>query len=110
MRKIRTDSIDAEGHSVVLDVLGPSGNVLLGKGASVTPALGRRLRNWGVDFVFVEGDDDSEESVKTKSPAEIKSELYDLFLGTLDNERMKVIFDAVCAHKLQKFEGADHAQ
>ena len=103
MRKVQTDNIDPEGHTVVLDVLGPSGNILLGKGASVTPALGRRLRNWGVDFVFVEGEDDSEESVKAKSPAEIKSELYDLFLGTLDNARMRLIFNAVCEHKLRTY-------
>ncbi|MDR3011985.1 MAG: hypothetical protein LBU70_02095 [Chitinispirillales bacterium] len=112
MRKVKTDSIDPEGQTIALEVTGPSGNVLLGKGASITPALGRRLRNWGVDFVFVEGEDDCEESVKikAKTPEEIKNELYDLFLGTLDNVRMRTIFDAVYTHKLRKLDGGlEHA-
>ncbi|MDR2578143.1 MAG: hypothetical protein LBC70_04940 [Chitinispirillales bacterium] len=103
MRKVSTDSIGPD-DIVAVDVISSSGNVLLEKGAAITPALGRRLRNWGIAHVYVEGEDRSGQSVKTtvRSPVEIKSELYDMFLGTLDNGRMKKIFDAACTHKLQK--------
>jgi len=106
MRKISTDYIEP-GCIAAVDITGPSGNTLINKGASITPALGRRLRNWGITEVFVEGDDSPEDCVKaeTPSPLKIKSDLYDKFLGTLDNANMKKVFDAVCRHKLQKLEG-----
>ena len=105
MRKIATDSIATECIAAA-DVTGPSGNVLVGKGMSITPALGRRLRNWGIASVCIEGEEDSGESVKSamRSPLEIKGELYDKFLGTLDNTRMRRIFDAMCKHKLQNYQ------
>jgi len=105
MRKISTDYIEP-GCIAAADIVGPSGNILVNKGSPVTPALGRRLRNWGITEVFVEGEDDSGEHVKAEapSPIKIKSDLYDKFLGTLDNARMRTIFDAVCKHKLQKHE------
>jgi hypothetical protein len=105
MRKVSTDNI-RPGNITAANIVSSSGNVLLEKGAEITPALGRRLRNWGIAYVYIEGEDRSGHSVKavTRSPVEIKSELYDMFLGTLDNSRMKKIFDAACAHKLQKQE------
>jgi hypothetical protein len=107
MRKISTDYIEP-GCIAAQDVVGSSGNVLINKGSPVTPALGRRLRNWGITEVFVEGEGPSGTSVKTEvsSLVKIKSDLYDKFLGTLDNARMKKIFEAVCKQKLQKHEGA----
>ncbi|MCL2219185.1 MAG: hypothetical protein FWC23_04690 [Chitinispirillia bacterium] len=105
MRKISTDFIEP-GCIAAADIVSPSGNTLVNKGAPITPALGRRLRNWGISEISVEGEDDSETSVKaeTPSPVKIKSDLYDKFLGTLDNTRMRKIFDAVCKHKIQKQE------
>ncbi|MCL2184037.1 MAG: hypothetical protein FWB85_11285 [Chitinispirillia bacterium] len=105
MRKISTDYIEP-GCIAAQDVAGPSGNVLVQKGTAVTPALGRRLRNWGIAEVFIEGEDTSSVSVRAEipSPIKIKSDLYDKFLGTLDNANMKKVFDALCTHKLQKHE------
>jgi hypothetical protein len=103
VRKISTDRV-GPNDIVAVAVVSSSGSVLLDKGAVITPALGRRLRNWGIAHVYVEGEDRSGQCVKaeTRSPIEIKSELYDVFQGTLDNSRMKKIFDAACTHKLQK--------
>jgi hypothetical protein len=107
MRKISTDDIKTD-YITAVAVTGPSGNTLLGKGAKVTPAIGRRLRNWGIMHVHVEGEKDDEHNimVKKQSPIEIKSELYDMFYGTLDNARMRKLFHAVCEYKVQKPGGA----
>ena len=107
MRKIPTDKI-TPGDIAADDVVSPSGNVLLNKGAPVTPAMGRRLRNWGIAYVYVEGEDTVGEGVKgrVRSEVEIKSELYDMFLGTLDSAYMRKIFDAVCAEKIKQQGGA----
>jgi hypothetical protein len=111
MRKVSTDLIKP-GYIAAEDVASPSGNVLVGRGAAITPALGRRLRNWGIDFVCVEGEDKAGESVRESlvSPVRIKSELYDKFLGTLDNAHMRKIFDAACEHIMRQRGEGDAAR
>ena len=66
--------------------------------------MGKRLRNWGIAHVFIEGQDDSEKNAVAEavSPVQIKSGLYDMFLGTLDSAHMTKIFNAMCEHKLRK--------
>jgi len=66
--------------------------------------MGKRLRNWGIAHVFIEGVDDSERDTVAEavSPVRIKSGLYDMFLGTLDSPHMTKIFNAMCEHKLRK--------
>jgi hypothetical protein len=103
MRKTPTDRITL-GDVIAVDVVSPSGNVLMNKGTAITPAMGRRLRNWGIAFVYVEGEGgrgDSTES-KRRSAIETKSELYDMFFGTLDSANMRKIFDAVCEYKIRQ--------
>jgi hypothetical protein len=102
MRKIPIDHIKL-GDVVAVAVTSSSGNVLIDKGAAITPAMGRRLRNWGIACVYVEGEEGAggPVSAKARSAVETKSELYDLFLGTLESARMRKIFDAVCACKLK---------
>jgi predicted Fe-Mo cluster-binding NifX family protein len=106
MRKLSIENLHSD-CVVAADICSPAGNVLLNKGVTITPAMGRRLRNWGITFVFVEGESSSEESVKTEkvSSDKIKSDLYALFHGTLENPRMRRIFDAVCEHKIQTSGG-----
>lgn len=101
MKKISTENIHPDGHIIAVDVIGAAGNVLISKGAKITPALGRRIRNWGVEYIFIEGEDDDADRIKVnaKSPQEIYNDLYEMFTGTLENAHMKVIFDAVYAHK-----------
>jgi hypothetical protein len=103
MRRVSTDAI-TNGAVAAADVCSPSGQVLLNSGAPITPAMGKRLRNWGIAHVFIEGLDDSEQNAVAEavSPVQIKSGLYDMFLGTLDSPYMTKIFNAMCEHKLRK--------
>ncbi len=60
MRKVSVENIDPD-MVLARDVASTSGNVLLGKGTALTPAMGRRLKNWGIFFVYIEGEEESEE-------------------------------------------------
>jgi len=106
MRKTATDKITL-GDVIAADVMSPSGNVLMGKGTAVTPAMGRRLRNWGISYVYLEGEESQNRSAgsKGRSAIETKSELYDMFFGTLDSANMRKIFDAVCNYKIKQQGG-----
>ncbi len=106
MRKVATDRITL-GDVVAAEVTSPSGNILMKKGTAITPAMGRRLRNWGIAYVYVEGEEGRGgiSGSKTRTAVETKSELYDMFFGTLDSVNMRKIFDAVCAHKIRQQGG-----
>jgi len=107
MRKTPTDRITL-GDVIAADVASPSGNILMGKGTAITPAMGRRLRNWGIAYVYVEGEEGrgGSSGAKARSAVETKSELYDIFVGTLDSANMRKIFDAVCNYKIRQ-QGAE---
>jgi hypothetical protein len=102
MRKVSTDHITL-GDVIAAAVKSSSGNILMDKGAAITPAMGMRLRNWGIACVYVEGEEGAGGSVsaRARSAVETKSELYDMFLGTLESARMRKIFDAVCNYKVR---------
>jgi hypothetical protein len=103
MKKILADNVE-DGMVLGREVCGPSGNILMNKGATLSAALGRRLKNWGIPYVFVEGEED-EELAKTESslsPEEIKTELMKKFSNVIDNPIMKKLFVAVYQYKLQK--------
>jgi hypothetical protein len=106
MRKTATDRITL-GDIIAIDVTSPSGNVLIGKGTAITPAMGRRLRNWGIAYVYIVGEEGRSGSAgsKVQSAIKTKSELYDMFFGTLDSANMRKIFDAVCSHKIRQQDG-----
>jgi len=96
------------GSVIAADVCSPAGQVLLNEGAPITPSMGKRLRNWGIAHVFIEGGaDDSEQDVVAEavSPVRIKSGLYGMFLGTLDSPYMTKIFNAACEYKMRKGGG-----
>ncbi|MFP4012623.1 MAG: hypothetical protein ACLFVQ_00930 [Chitinispirillaceae bacterium] len=103
MRRISTDQIE-NGHISAREVCGPSGNILLSRGMRLTPAMGRRLKNWGIYHVFIQGEEEESEKehIQAVSPEKLKSELMEKFSGVLDNPNMKKIFAAVYQHKLRK--------
>ncbi|MDR2591534.1 MAG: hypothetical protein LBC59_01845 [Chitinispirillales bacterium] len=105
MRKTATDRITL-GDVIAVDVTSPSGNVLMNKGSAITPAMGRRLRNWGIAYVYIEGEEGrgGHVGLKRRSAIETKSELYDMFVDTLDSANMRKIFDAVCNYKIKQQE------
>jgi hypothetical protein len=66
--------------------------------------MGRRLKNWGIFSVYIEGEEESEEMQEQKqiSPEEIKKQLEAKFSGTLENELMRKIFNAVFEFRTSK--------
>lgn len=103
MKKIPVEKIES-GMVLAQDICSASGNALLGKGTQLTASLGRRLKNWGVPFVVIEGE---EEQVNDKpsveiQPEKIKQELETKFGELLKNPIMKDIFTAVYNFKTKK--------
>lgn len=100
MKKILVDEIE-NGMILAKDVNGTSGNALLGKGTALTNTMGRRLKNWGIPFVYIEGEEDSPEESEdsTVSLEEIKAELEQRFEGVLKIPRMTELFNAVLNFK-----------
>ena len=103
MKKVSVENIEA-GMVLSKDVASTSGNVLLGKGTALNPAMGRRLKNWGIFFVYIEGEEESEaqEETATISPEEVKKQLEEKFSGVLDSLVMKKILDAVYEFRINK--------
>jgi hypothetical protein len=103
MKKISAEKIE-DGMVLGRDVCGASGSILLSKGSSLSQSMGRRLINWGISFVYVEGEEvhEQEENSVTTSPEEIKSQLMEKFSDTINNPIMKTLFVAVYQYKLQK--------
>ncbi len=103
MKKILVE--DIKGNPVLCrEVCGTSGNVLLTKGTVLSQALGRRLQNWGITSVYVEGEEEQrpEENTITVSPEKLMQHLTDKFSRVIKNPYMQKIFDAVYRFRLQK--------
>jgi hypothetical protein len=81
-----------------------SGNTLVSKGVSLTAALGRRLKNWGIHYVYIEGEEQSAEESNTiaSSPEELKTHLLSKFSSVMENPIMERLFVAVYQYRLQK--------
>ncbi len=103
MKKVIVESV-TDNMVLAKDVCGTSGSVLLAKGTVLTSAMGRRLKNWGVQFVHVEGEDDSSSPGDTVSvsPQEVREHLEKKFSQVMSSEVMKKIFAAVYKFKIQQ--------
>jgi hypothetical protein len=102
MKKISIDNIK-DNMVLAKDIIGTSGSVLLAKGTVLNASIGKRLKNWGVLFVTVEGED---EDIKSKgenvlSPEEVRKNLEEKFADVISNEIMKKIFSAVYKFKIK---------
>lgn len=86
------------------EVCGTGGNVLLTKGTVLSRALGRRLQNWGIPSVYVEGEEEQqpEENMVSVSPEELDLQLAAKFGSTIRSPNMKKIYDAVYEYRLHK--------
>ena len=86
------------------DVCGPSGNILLGKGTVISQAMGRRLKNWAIVSVYVDGDEESAQADESPSvsPSEIRTRLEAKFSQCMNNAIMQQIFTAVYQYRIQK--------
>ncbi len=103
MKKVVVENV-ADKMVLAKDVCGTSGSVLLAKGTILTTAMGRRLKNWGVQFVHFEGEDDSpdEGNTITVSPEEVRERLEKKFSKVMGSEIMKKVFAAVYKFKIQQ--------
>jgi hypothetical protein len=102
MKKISTEQVE-DGMVALRDISGPSGNTLVNKGAVLSAALGRRLANWGIPFVYVEGEEEAvaHEAVKDNSHEALKAQLLAKFSNCIDNPIMKNIFVAAYQYRTQ---------
>lgn len=89
-------SID-DGMVAARDICGVHGNVLITKGTILSSSLGRRLEHWGIQTVYVEGDEESQPETNAVIPSsdEIYKQLADKFSGVMDNPLMKKLFMAI---------------
>lgn len=101
MRRLPVENVE-DGMVLAKDVCASSGNILVGKGAELSSSLARRLKNWGITLVYIEGEENSgSEEVKTNvSPEEIKTRLEKKFSEAIDDYKMKKIFDEVLEYRL----------
>jgi hypothetical protein len=102
MKRVLIENI-SDKMVLAKEVCGTSGSILLAKGTVLTASMGHRLKNWGVQFVYVEGEEESpqEGSVETISPEEIRALLENKFSRVIGSEIMKKIFAAVYKFKIQ---------
>ena len=95
MKKISVDNIE-DGMVLAKEVTGSTGNTLLGKGSTLSAAMGRRLKNWGIALVHIEGVDEvggaSENS--TNSSKNVEKKLTQRFKDVKSLPHMSDIFDA----------------
>lgn len=103
MKKIAVEKIE-DGMILSRDVCNSSDNVLLSSGLVLSATLGRRLKNWGISFIYVEGEETIVEPLNTvaTSPEKLKNHLLFKFSNVMQNPTMKKLFDAVYRYRLQK--------
>jgi len=101
MKKIILDTMDPDTITkdmiLAMDIIGPSGNILLNKGAGLTMALIRRLKNWGITYIYIEGEEVQVEKTQavTINSDTIQEQLKKKFADHLNNPIMNDFFNAV---------------
>lgn len=100
MKKILVENVE-DGMILARDVYGSSGSALLNKGTRLTMTMGRRLKNWGVPFVCIEGEEERQEEKPALeiSSEEIRQQLEEKFADVMDNPVMQKLFNAVYTFK-----------
>lgn len=109
MKKILVEKIE-DGMVLSREVCNSSGNILISKGVSLTTALGRRLKNWGIHYIYIEGEEQSVEELNftSTSSEDLKNLLLKKFSSVIENPIMKKLFVAVYQYRLQKDNRQDH--
>lgn len=102
MKKIQSELVE-DGMILAREVCGPSGNILVNKGSTLSAALGRRLANWGIPSVFIEGVEEiaEAEAAAGPTPEELKSQVMNKFSRCAENPLMKKILVAAYQFRLQ---------
>ena len=100
MKKILVENIE-DGMVLAREVYGASGSALLNKGTKLTVTMGRRLKNWGIPFVCIEGEEEHQEEKPAIeiSPEEIREQLEEKFIDVMNDPTMQKLFNAVYSFK-----------
>lgn len=100
MKKIFVEKIE-DGMTLARDVCGTSGSALISKGTKLTVTMGRRLKNWGVTYVCIEGEEEhkEEKTIIEISPEKVKEQLEAQFADVINNPVMKTLLRAVYTFK-----------
>jgi hypothetical protein len=100
MKKILVENVK-DGMVLAREVCGASGSALLNKGTVLTVTMGRRLKNWGVPYVCIDGEEDHAEEKPNVdvSPEEVHQILSAKFADVIENPVMKELFTAVYSFK-----------
>jgi hypothetical protein len=103
MKKVPVENIE-DAMVLARDVSATSGNILLGKGTKLNTAMGRRLKNWGIFIVYVEGEEEATNAVEAdgQSSEEIHQKLEEKFSSVMSNPAMQKIFDVVYQFRVAK--------
>lgn len=107
MRKIPCDAIES-GMVLAKPVVGPNGNILLGKGAVLQAGMANRLQSWGIPFVAIEGEQDEAgdgSGGKKIDPAELEKELRERFADVIKDHSMNMIYQETFQFLLKKGSG-----
>lgn len=106
MKKIPVEKIE-DGMILSKPLIGAAGNVLLNEGVVLKISMVARLKNWGVPFVSVQGEEEAAKQESAPAAQEVHSQKLDqTFAGLLDNPIMKIIYEATL-HHLQGKQDAD---
>lgn len=102
MKKTLVENIK-DGMVLAREVYGASGSALLNKGTKLTVTMGRRLKNWGIPFVCIEGEEEHKEEKPAIeiSPEEIREQLEEKFVDVMGDPTMQKLFNAVYSFKTQ---------
>ncbi|MBD3345751.1 MAG: hypothetical protein GF401_11880 [Chitinivibrionales bacterium] len=103
MKKILVNKIE-DKMVLAKEVRGRSGNVLLRSGTVLSAPMGRRLKNWDIHFVYVEGEEENapQKNAVEISPEKIEKQMKERFSKVMNNPTMKEIFAAVYQHRVKK--------
>jgi len=103
LKKISTDDIE-DGMNLARPVTGPSGNVVLMEGATLSKALARRLKTWNIQSVFIESDETAQMDDGAK--LKIAEQLNSKFGALKDDPIMGIVYDSLLEFRCTVEDGS----
>ncbi len=97
MRKVPIDEIE-DNMELAKPLTRSDGKILMAAGVKLKSTMASRLKNWGVGVAYVvdEGGDSTEDVTK-RIEGKLKA-LENTFSGTLENLKMKHLYEVVKEH------------
>jgi len=87
-------------------LIGTGGNVLLNEGIELKAAMISRLKNWGIPFVTIQGEEERAVEEQASINREVQLPQLDrIFVDTLNHPLMKIVYDATFSHLQERQHG-----